>query len=184
MVKFIEILFLLFMFWMIFWQGSMLIAAIIGPPIVYSSFQGIRDSFKLAKLKKGETIIDLGCGNGRTLILAAKEFGAKGIGIDRSLFCVMKARLNIYLASESKNIQIYRQPFEKASDKIKKADVVYLYLWPSTLARIEPWLFNSVSAKTRIISLAFKFAETKPVDELETINLGTKMKIELYRKHL
>lgn len=179
---YIEIIFIIFMLAMIFWQGSMLVAAVTGPPIVYSSYEGIRDSFKLAKLKKGETVIDLGCGNGRVLLVAVKEFGAKGVGIDRSFFCLLKARLNIYLAGESKNIQIYRQPFEKATDQIKKADVVYLYLWPSTLDKMESWLFPLISTKTRVVSLAFKFDKKQPETEIETMNLGIKMKVGLYRK--
>lgn len=178
----IEIVFIIFMFWMIFWQGSMLVAAVTGPPIVYSSYDGIRDAFKLAKLKKGETVVDLGCGNGRTLIIAAKEFGAKGIGIDRSLFCVLKAKLNIYLSGESKNIEIHFKPFEKAAEKIKKADVVYVYLWPSTLAKIEPWLFEQIKPTTRVVSLAFKFAKKKPDSEIKTMNLGMKMSVWLYTK--
>ncbi len=172
---------ILVLLWMIFWEGSMLWAGIIGPPIVYSSYRGIRDSFKLAKLKKGETVIDLGCGNGRSLLIAAREFGAKGTGIDRSLYCVTVARCKIYLAGQSKNIRIYRKPFEEAKDEIKKADVIYVYLWPSTLAKMEPWLFNMISEKTRVVSLAFKF-KRKPIAELETINLGAKMKTGLYRK--
>ncbi|MDO8444043.1 MAG: methyltransferase domain-containing protein [bacterium] len=182
MILFVEIIFIIFMLWMIFWQGSMLWAGIIGPPIVYSSYEGIRDAFKLAKLKQGETIIDLGCGNGRTLILAVKEFGAKGIGIDRSLFCILKARLNIYLSGESENIKIYFKPFEKASVEIKKSDVIYLYLWPSTLAKIESWLFEQIKPTTRVVSLAFKFAKKKPDSEIETMNLGMKMSVWLYTK--
>ncbi len=157
-------------------------AAMTGPPIVYSSYKGIRDSFKLAKLQKGETVIDLGSGNGRALLVAAREFGAKGIGIDRSLFCVLRARLNIYLSGESENIKIYFKPFAKASSEIKKADVVYLYLWPSTMKEIESWLFDQVGNDTRIVSLAFNFVERKPIAEVKTLNLRSKMKIGLYRK--
>lgn len=178
----IIILLLILLLWMVFWEGSMVWAGLIGPPIVYSSYSGIRDSFKLAKLKKGETVIDLGCGNGRSLLLAAREFGAKGIGIDRSLYCVLVARFKIHLAGQSKNIQIFRKPFEKAEDEIKRADVVYLYLWPSALDKIAPWLFDSISEKTRVVSLAFVFSKHKPVAEVETMNLRMKMKVRLYRK--
>jgi len=171
----------LLLVWLLVWGGSVILATLNGPPIIYSSYKGIRDSFSLARLKKGETVVDLGCGNGRTLLVAVKEFGAKGIGIDRSLYCVLKAKLNIYLKGESKNIKIYYKPLQKAAREIKQADVVYLYLWPSTMQKIEPWLFDQLSDKTRIVSLAFQFGVHKPVAELDTLNLGIKTKIGLYR---
>lgn len=168
--------------WLLFWGGSILWATITGPPIIYSSYQGIRDAFKLAGLNKGETVVDLGCGNGRALVIASKEFGARGIGIDRSLYCVLQAKLNVYLKGESKNVKIYYKPFEKAAREIKQADVIYLYLWPAAMTKIEPWLFSQLPEKTRVVSLLFRFIERKPIAELETKNLGTKMRISLYRE--
>jgi len=173
-------LILLFLIWIIFWQGSLLFALLIGAPIVYSSPRAIRDSLELAKLKKGETILDLGCGSGRTLIIAAREFGAQGIGIDRSLFCVFKARLNVYLAGQSKNIKIYRKSFTNAKHEIKQADVIYLYLLNSTLKQIEDWFFSVVGEKTRVISLAFEFVTHKPLTEVKTVALGKVTKARLY----
>jgi len=175
-------LILILLIWIIFWQSSLLIAAVIGSPIVYSNPRAIRDSLDLAKLKKGETVVDLGCGSGRALIVAAREFGARGIGVDRSLFCVLKARLNVYLAGQSKNIKIYRKSFEKAEDEIKQADVIYLYLLNSTLKQIEPWFFNILPDKTRVVSLAFEFVDHQSVAEVKTVALGKVTKARLYKK--
>lgn len=176
------VLFFLLLF-VIFWQGSMLYAAIIGPPIVYSSKGAIRDCFRLAKLRKGETILDLGCGNGRTLLIAAREFGAKGIGIDRSLYSALKARFNIFMAGQSKNIKILHQSFDQSASEIRSADVIYLYLLVATMIEIEPWLFEKLSPETRVVSLAFEFQKNKPIAQTETINLHRKTDVRLYMQN-
>lgn len=167
---------------LLFWQFSLLFACITGTPIVYSNSRAIEDAFRLAKLKAGETVIDLGCGNARTLIIAAKKFGAKGIGVDRSVYCFIKSMINVFLAGESKNIKIVLGSFEKIEKELKNADVIYLYLLNAVLEKIEPWFFKHIGKDTRIVSLSFWFAKKKPIRETKTINLGRETKIRLYSK--
>jgi hypothetical protein len=166
----------------LFWQVSLLFACIIGTPIVYSNSRAVEDAFRLAGLKNGETVIDLGCGNARTLIIAAKKFGAKGIGVDRSVYCFLKSNFNIWLAGERKNIKIVLGSFEKIEKNLKSADVVYFYLLNTVLQKIEPWFFKHIGPKTRVVSLSFVFAKNKPVDEAKTMNLGQETRIRLYHK--
>ena len=80
----LELLILILLLIVIFWLICLIFAQIFGAPTVYSSKKAVIDTLKLADLKKDELLIDLGCGNARVLILAAKEFGARGIGVDRS----------------------------------------------------------------------------------------------------
>jgi len=163
-----------------FWQGSLLWATIIGSPIVYSNPKAVEDCLALAKAKKGETVVDLGCGNAKTLIHMARKFVVKGVGVDRSLFCALRARMNVTLSGQSKNIKIIRGDFKSAERYLKKADIVYLYLLNTTLAQIEDWLFDIIGDKTRIVSLAFQFKNHKPVAEVETYTLRQKTKARLY----
>ena len=166
----------------IFWQGSLLLATIFGSPIVWSYKSAVIDSLKLAKVKKDEIVIDLGCGDARSLILASKNFGAKGLGFDRSLLCFLRSSLNVWRAGERKNIQIFWGDFKKAEPFLKKVDIVYLYLLNSTLTEIEAWLFASIGEKTRVVSLAFWFPHKKAIAEADTFTLGRKTKTRLYRK--
>lgn len=165
----------------LFWQLNLIVASVFGSPIVYANNNAILDAFKLANLQKDELVVDLGCGNAKSLIIAAREFGAKGVGIDLSLYCVLKSKLNVALAGQSKNVKIIWGDFKKAKIYLKKANLVYLYLLNSALKKIEPWFFKSISKKTRVVSLAFEFILHKPIKTISTINLGKKTKIRLYK---
>jgi len=166
----------------LFWQASLIYAQFLGAPSVNSNKEAILEAFKLAEVKGGETVVDLGCGNGSTLILAAKRFGAKGIGIERSPFYYLLAKLNVLKNGYSKDVQIYFGDFKKLERDIQNADVVYLYLLNSVLANIEDWLFSNIRSDTRVVSLAFSFCKHKPIKTSSANNLGRKTKIELYKK--
>ncbi|MDD2752885.1 MAG: 50S ribosomal protein L11 methyltransferase [Candidatus Omnitrophica bacterium] len=176
------ILILVFALGLLFWQANLLFVAIFGTPIVYANNKAIFDAYALAGLKRGELVVDLGCGNAKSLIIAAKKFGAKGVGVDLSLYCYLKSRLNVALAGQSKNIKIIWGDFKAAESYLKNADVVYLYLLNSALKKIEPWFFSSISKNTRVVSLAFVFAKYKPVKTAETSNLNKKTFVRLYLK--
>lgn len=162
-----------------FWQACLIYAQALGAPTVYANKRAIVDACKMTGLKKGQTLVDLGCGDGRSLILAAREFGAKGIGIERSPYCFLKSKLNVLLSGQ-KDIRILFGDIQKFDDEIKKADVVYVYLLNSVLSKIETWLFSSIGTGTKIVSLAFEFQNRKPRQIIETENLGRVTKLRLY----
>jgi hypothetical protein len=182
MLTTILVLFLFFMLFIIFWQGSLLLAAVLGSPIVYANRQAVIDSLELARAKKGDIVIDLGCGSARSLITMVRHFGVKGIGVDRSYYCYLRSLMNVCLSGNRKNIKIIRGDFHKAEKYLKKADIVYLYLLDQTLAQIEDWLFESIGEKTKVVSLAFVFKKHKPFAEAETFTLRRKAKARLYNK--
>lgn len=182
MVLAIQIIILIFGLLVLFWQLNLLLVAILGTPIVYASDKAIIDAFKLAKLKKDDLAVDLGCGNGKSLIIAAKKFRALGVGVDLSLYCYLKSKLNVFFAGESKNIKIIWGDFKKAEPYLKKADVVYIYLLNSVLKKIEPWFFKLIDKNTKVVSLSFVFPSHKPIKIIKTINLNKKTTIRLYKK--
>lgn len=178
----ILILFTIFLLFIIFWQASLLIASILGPPVVYSNKIAVSDCMKLAQAKKGDLIIDLGCGSARTLITAVRKFDGKGIGVDRSLYCYLRALMNVYLSGQQNNIKLYWGDFKKVEKYLKDTNIVYVYLFNSTLAQIEDWLFDHISSDTKVVSLAFQFKKHRPVTEIDTYNLRMTTKARLYRK--
>lgn len=178
----VSILILIIVLLVIFWQLSLLLATIFGSPTVYAYVQAITDSLQLAKVRKDDFVVDLGCGDGRSLIIAAKKFGARGLGVERSPYCYLRARLEILMSGQRRNIKIVFGDFKKIEKELKQADTIYLYLLNSTLSQIEDWFFQSIGSKTRVVSLAFQFKKHKPVDKTETWNLGKKATARLYRK--
>jgi len=178
---FVQLLFIIFLLGFVFWLLSHLYSLILHAPYVNSSNQAIGEALKFSKLKKDEIFVDLGSGGGNTVILADKKYGANAFGLEISPFPYLLSKIKITVSGCQKSEIIYAD-FKKAGKLLKKADVVYLYLLDSILEKIEDWLFSSISTKTRVITLAFKFKKHKPIKIIETINLGRKTKIRMYKK--
>ena len=121
-----EIVFLivigLIVFLVLLWQLTLLLTSMLTSPTVYANDKAIEDSLKLAGLKRGESVVDLGCGNAKSLIIAAKKFGAKGIGVEISPYCYFLARWRVFVLGESKNIKIIYGDFTRAEKYLKSAD--------------------------------------------------------------
>jgi precorrin-6B methylase 2 len=181
MLIIIEIILIIVLSGVAFWQGCLIFAQVAGSPTVYANKLAILEACKLAGLKKGQILIDLGCGDGRSLIIAAKEFKARGIGIERSPYCYLKSKLNVFLSGQ-KNIEILFGDIQKYGSLLKNTDVVYVYLLNSALAKMENWFFDSISNKTKIVSLAFSFPNHKPNQIIKVKNLGRMTNLSLYMK--
>src|SRR5580698_8326939 len=78
---------------------------------------------KLAKVKKGDVIYDLGCGDGTALIIAAKEFDATGVGIEIDLFRAWISKIKVRFSGVSDKIEIRRDSFW--NHDISEATVVF-----------------------------------------------------------
>lgn len=141
----------------LFWQVSLIVAIIGGAPPVYAKRATIEKAFEAVHLKSGEIVADLGCGNGRALIIAVKKYHARGIGIEISPFYYLLARINVLFSGEAKNIKIYFGNFFKKEEEIKNADVVFLFLFDKVIKKIEPFVFKNKKIGARIISVSFPF---------------------------
>jgi SAM-dependent methyltransferase len=182
MVLFVQIIILVILLIVAFWQASLIFAQVLGAPSVYANEKAMLDSFELADLKKDQLVVDLGCGNGKSLILAAKKFGTRGIGVERSPYCYLLAKSKVYFSGQSNQINIVYGDFQKVEKDLKKADLVYVYLLNSVLSKIEKWLFQNISEKTKVVSLAFVFPNKKEIKKYETKNLGRQTFVRLYIK--
>lgn len=109
---------------------------------------------KLAKLKKGETVYDLGSGDGTALIIAAKEFGAKGVGIEIDPVRYWISKMLIKKNGIADKITVIRKNFFK--ENIKTADVVFVYLVPKALEKLLPKFKRELKPGTRIVSFVYE----------------------------
>ncbi len=125
------------------------IGDIFGAPFTRSSQTEIQTMLDLAQIKKGETIIDLGSGDGTILIEAAKR-GAKAIGIELNPFLVWYSRLKVRLLGYHDKVSIKLGDFKKFS--LKDADVVFIYLLPKTITNLQEKLSKELKFDARVIS--------------------------------
>lgn len=119
-----------------------------------TSKQTARAICKLANVKKEDKIYDLGSGDGTALMIAAKEFGANGVGIeiDPVRYFISKILLKLY--GTSGKVKIIRKNF--FSQNLKEADVVFVYLVPKAIEKLLPKFRKELKKGTRIVSYVYE----------------------------
>lgn len=125
---------------------------------------------RLANIKKDDLIYDLGSGDGTALIVAAKQFGAKGVGVEIEPSRALISKVLVNKNNVSDRVKIERKNFFAVD--ISKADVIFLYLVPKTLEKLIPKFKRELKKGTRIVSYRYKM-NLKLVDKDEDIYLYT-----------
>jgi SAM-dependent methyltransferase len=137
-------------------------------PYVPTPEKVVQAMLKLADVKEGNTVYDLGCGDGRIVIAAVKEFKAgKGLGIDfnpERLKDCEKSMEDAKLSADQKKKLTFKQGdvLKMTPDDFKDVDVVTLYLLPEVNLRLKPILQKGLKPGARIVSHAFDMGDWKP----------------------
>lgn len=125
---------------------------------------------RLARVNKNDVVYDLGSGDGAALIIAAKEFGAKGIGIEIDPLRYFISTLMIRIIRVQDKTTIKRKNF--FNEDLSPATVVFVYLVPKTLDKLKPKFIKELKPGTRIISFRYKIdLPLKAYDKNYNINL-------------
>ena len=124
------------------------------PPVV------VEEMLRLAGVGPGDFVIDLGSGDGRILIAAAKKFGARGVGVDLDPERIDESVYGAELAGVSDRVAFQRQDLFKFD--IGQATVVTMYLLPSVNIRLRPRLLRELKPGTRIVSHDFDMEDWQP----------------------
>ena len=132
-------------------------------PYVPSPNPVVDGMLKLAGVSAGDTVYDLGCGDGRIVIAAAKAYGAKGVGVDINPERVEEARANAKSAKVDDKVRFEENDMFKAN--IANATVVTLYLLPDVNLRLKAKLMKELKPGTRIVSHSFDMGDWKPEKE-------------------
>jgi SAM-dependent methyltransferase len=111
---------------------------------------------RLAKVGESDVIYDLGCGDGRIVIAAAKRFGARGVGIDIDPDRIMECRENARRAGVTDRVEFLQTSFFGVD--LRPASVVTLYLLPSLNIRLRPKLLAELRPGACVISNHFDMA--------------------------
>jgi ribosomal protein L11 methylase PrmA len=119
---------------------------------------------EVAKVTKNDVVYDLGSGDGRIPVTAAKKYGARAVGIDIDPQRIKEANANAEAAGVTANVKFMNA--DLFTTDISQASVVTLYLLPSLNVKLMPKLKAELKPGTRIVSHAFDMGDWKPEQTL------------------
>jgi SAM-dependent methyltransferase len=144
----------------------LVVPALYGVPWVPTREVRIRKALQLAGLQPGETLYDLGAGDGRVLLMAAREFGAQAVGIEIGPVQWALGWSRIWLSGRSPRrgtrprVGMRCGNFYKAD--LRAADVVFVYLTSSQTSRLAQKLEQELRPGARVVSIAADFSDWQP----------------------
>ena len=159
------------------WLFAAAITIVIGSALVYAQQlkkdvpyvptpQNVVDKMlEMAAVKKDDVVYDLGSGDGRIVITAAKKYGVRGVGVDIDPERVKEANANAVQAGVANRVKFLEQDLFKTD--LKEASVVTLYLLPEVNLRLRPKLWQELKPGTRVVSHAFDMGDWVPEQTAE-----------------
>lgn len=153
-------------------RGALLLLALLLLPLVGASalekdvrydptpYPVVRAMLKLAKVGPGDVVYDLGSGDGRIVITAAKEFGARGIGVDIDPELVQLAKANARKEGVEDKVQFLEGDMYQAD--VRSATVVSLFLHPDPNLKLRPKLLSQLKPGSRVVSYIWDMGDWKP----------------------
>ena len=130
-------------------------------PFVATPLPVVRHMLTLADLKPGETFYDLGAGDGRTVVMAAQEFGARAVGVELREDLAKKALSTIHELGIQDRVTIVQEDMFRID--LSPANVVFLYLTTSANDKVKPKLDKELQSGARIVSHDYEILGWKPL---------------------
>ncbi|HUJ19978.1 MAG TPA: class I SAM-dependent methyltransferase [Bryobacteraceae bacterium] len=134
-------------------------------PFVPTPKEVVTAMLKLAGVGKDDVVYDLGCGDGRIVVAAAQDFGAKAVGVDINPERIQEAQENAKQAGVQNRVEFIEGDFFEVP--VGEATVVTLYLLPSINLKLRPKLLKDLKPGTRIVSQSFDMGDWKPDKEIQ-----------------
>lgn len=137
------------------------------PDVIYvpTPPEVVEEMLRIAGVKKGDVLYDLGSGDGRIPVTAAKKFGIRAVGIDIDPERIREANQNAKRNGVEKLVKFRNEDLFTAN--FKEATVVTLYLLPDLNVKLRPRLWNELKPGTRIVSHQFEMGDWKPEKTIE-----------------
>ena len=150
---FFTLVFLVILLWI-------LVPALYGLPPVPTKPARIRKALKLVNLQPDEVLYDLGAGDGRVLLIAAREFRAKAVGIEVGPIQCALIWLRVIASGLGNQVQVRWANFYKAD--LREADVVFIYATSKEIVKLAPHLEKQLKQGARVVSISADFPEWEP----------------------
>jgi ribosomal protein L11 methylase PrmA len=138
------------------------------PDVIYvpTPQEVVEDMLRLANIRKGEVLYDLGSGDGRIPVTAARLYGIRAVGIDIDPYRIREANQNARKSGVAKLVEFRQQDLFESD--FREATVVTLYLLPDLNLRLCPQLMAQLRPGTRVLSHQFDMGDWKPEKTLES----------------
>jgi SAM-dependent methyltransferase len=129
-------------------------------PYVPTIMEVVDEMLRMAKVGKQDVVYDLGCGDGRIVIAAAKKYGARGVGVDIDPERIKEARANAEKEGVTDKVKFIQQDLFETD--VSQATVVALYLLPDINLKLRPKLLEELKPGTRVVSHNYDMGDWKP----------------------
>ena len=138
-------------------------------PYVVTPYPVVDEMLRLAQVRPGDMVYDLGCGDGRIVIAAAERFGARGVGVDIDPRRIEEAQAAARRAGVAERVRFAVQDLFQTD--FSPASVVTLYLFPEMNTRLKPKFLGELKPGARIVSHQFGIAGWAP-DDSANVRVG------------
>jgi SAM-dependent methyltransferase len=146
-------------------------------PYVPTPNEVVVEMLNIAGVTKDDVIYDLGSGDGRLVIAAAKQFGARGVGVEIDPKLIQESNENARLAGVSDRVKFLQQDLFQID--LSEATVVTLYLLPEVNLRLRSKLLRELKPGTRLVSHQFDMKDWKP-DRSEVVRTPSRLHLVYY----
>jgi len=157
--------------------GNEIYVGFIAAPYLGTSKKKIRRALSLSSLKSGEHFYDLGSGDGRSLIIAVKEYQAQATGFELWSLLYLWSKVSISLHHCSDRARVYWRNFYQAD--ISKADVIFSFLTPKAYRHLEEKFDRELKNGARVVTFSSPLGFWKPQ---QVITFPDKSKLFFYVK--
>jgi precorrin-6B methylase 2 len=140
-------------------------------PYVPTPQEVVERMLELAGVKKGDVVYDLGSGDGRIVVTAAKKFGVRAVGFEIDPDLIKRSRENVRKAGVEKLAEIRQQDIRTVD--LSGATVVTMYLLPEVNLMVRPNLWRQLKPGSRVVSHDFDMGDWKPVKTEEIKETGS-----------
>jgi len=134
-----------------------------GAPWIPTRMKKVREMLKWTDLQSDEILYDLGCGDGRFTIAAARKYHAKAVGIEINVIFYLWCQFLITILGLRKRVKIIYGDFFKLD--LSDADVLICYLLQETNDKLEEKLIQELKPTARVVSNSFMFLRLKVINE-------------------
>jgi precorrin-6B methylase 2 len=154
-------------------------AATRAPDVPYdpTPHQIVAEMLKLGRVGAGDVVYDLGCGDGRIVIAAAK-LGARGVCVDIDSQRILESRANAERAGVIEQIRFLNQDLFQTD--IGEATVITLFLWPSVNEKLRPKLWRELKPGTRVVSYIHGMGDWRPQEAVNVESARGPRKVFLW----